>query len=138
MRDRLVVANGASEVSPKHSFPVADVLFAERSIQAERVPGGGDVGRRCSFTEHLLDRIPGNQMDQEKDEADYQPDDGESVKHALEESSQFSVLGSRFSVVRRRSQAHQSAPLFTVSASACAVFSIRTRAMRWPSISSTV
>src|SRR5215469_13463192 len=92
MRDRLVVANGASEVTTKHSFPIADVLFAERSIQPERVPGGGDVGRRCSFTKHLLDRISGNQVDHEKDEADYQPDDGESIKHALEESSQFSVL----------------------------------------------
>jgi hypothetical protein len=38
-------------------------------------------------------RIPGNQVNQQENDADYQPDDWESVEDALEEGfQQFSVL----------------------------------------------
>jgi hypothetical protein len=40
----------------------------------------------------LLDGVSGDKVDQEEDEADYQPDDWEGVEDALEDSFQFSLL----------------------------------------------
>ncbi len=55
-RDRLVVADGAAEVPVQHAFPVMQVLFAERSVEAVGVACGGDIGGRRAFAEHLRDR----------------------------------------------------------------------------------
>lgn len=52
----------------------------------------GNVGGRGAFAEHLLDRISGDKVNEEEDEADHQPDHRQGVEDALEKSSQFSVL----------------------------------------------
>jgi hypothetical protein len=49
------------------------------------VAGGLDVGGRRAFAEHLLDGISGDEVDQQEDEANYQPEDWEGVEDALEE-----------------------------------------------------
>jgi hypothetical protein len=41
----------------------------------------------------LLDRVSGNKVDEEENEAYYQPDDWEGIEHALDDGSQWSVLG---------------------------------------------
>lgn len=69
----------------KYSAPVVKILFAERRVESVRVSRGRDVGRRSAFAEHLLNRISRDKMDEQEDEAHYQPDDRESVEHALEE-----------------------------------------------------
>jgi hypothetical protein len=76
------------------AFPVAEVLLAERGVEAIGVAQGRDIGGGGAFAEHLLDGISGDEMDEEKDKADHQPDDRQGVEDALEESSQWSVLGS--------------------------------------------
>ena len=85
--DALVVAEGGAEVAVQDTFPVVEVLFAERGIESVGVAGGCDIGGRRAFAEHLLDGISGDEMDQEEDEADYQPDYWEGVEDALEEKS---------------------------------------------------
>jgi len=64
------------------------------------VAGSGDVGGRRAVAEHLLNRVPGNQVDQEEDQAHHQPDNWEGIEDALEEGFQFSGLSSEFSVFR--------------------------------------
>ena len=71
----------------ENTLPVADVLLAERGVEAVGVARGLDVGGRRAFAEHLLDGVSGDEMDQEEDEADYQPDYREGVEDALEEKS---------------------------------------------------
>ena len=53
-RDALVVAERWPEVAVQHALPIVDVLLAERSVEAIGVAGGGDVGLRRAFAEHLL------------------------------------------------------------------------------------
>ena len=50
--------------------------------------------------EHLLDGIAGDEVDQEEDQGDYEPDDWERVKGALEEG--FQEVSGRWSVVVTR------------------------------------
>jgi hypothetical protein len=50
----------------------------------------------------LCDGVSGDEMDEQEDEAYYQPDDWEGVEDALEEGFQLSVLGSQFSVFSSR------------------------------------
>jgi hypothetical protein len=52
----------------------------------------------------LLDGVSGDEVNQEEDQGDDQPDYWEGVEDALEESSQFSVLSSRFSVKALQNQ----------------------------------
>ena len=76
------------------AFPVAEVLLAERGVEAVGVARGGDVGGRRAFAEHLRDGISGDEVDEQEDEAHDQPDDGQGVEDALEDavfSFQFSV-----------------------------------------------
>jgi hypothetical protein len=98
LRDRLVVADGAAEIAVQDAFPVAEVLFTKGGVESEGVAGGGDVGGRGAFTEHLLDGIAGDEVDQEEDQAHYQPDDWEGVEDALGYSFQLSVLSSQSAV----------------------------------------
>ena len=76
------------------AFPVAEVLLAERGVEAVGVAGGGNVSGRGTFAEHLLDGVSGDEVDEQKDEAHDQPDYGQGVEDALEDSSQFLVLSS--------------------------------------------
>lgn len=50
--------------------------------------GGGDIGGRGAFPEHLLDGVSGDEVDQEENQAHHQPDDWEGVEDALEEGFQ--------------------------------------------------
>ena len=58
------------------AFPVVEVLFAERGVEAVDVTRGGDVGGRSAFAEHLLDGVSGDEVDEQEDETHDQPDDG--------------------------------------------------------------
>ncbi len=79
----------------QHAFPVANVLLAQRSIEAVGVAGGCNVGGRRAFAEHLLDGVSGDEVDEQEDEAYHQPDDGERVEDALKDGFQFSDLVSQ-------------------------------------------
>jgi hypothetical protein len=43
---------------------------------------GGDVSGGCSFAEHLLDGVSGDEVDEQEDERDDEPDDWEGVGEA--------------------------------------------------------
>ncbi len=67
-------------------------MLSEREVEFVDVAGGGDVGRRRAFAEHLLDGISWNEVDEQKDDADHQPDYRQGVEDALEEEFQFLYL----------------------------------------------
>ena len=73
----------------KYACPVPHVLFAKWSIQSKGMACCSNIGGWSAFPQHLLDRVARNKMNQQKDEADYQPDDWKGVKDALEEGFQF-------------------------------------------------
>ena len=101
--DGLVVANRAAEIAVQHALPVVEVLLAQRSVEAVGVASGGDVGGRGAFAEHLRDGISGDEVNQQKDKAHYEPDDRQGVEDALEDSSVSSqVLSCRSSSGRWR------------------------------------
>src|SRR5215471_3239201 len=56
------------------------------------MPGGGDVRGWRTFSEHLLNGVSGNEMDQKEDQGHDEPDDWERIEHALEEGLQAYVL----------------------------------------------
>ena len=62
--------------------PVVHILLAERDIQSVSMTRGNHVGRRCTFTQHLLDRIAGDEVDQQKDDRHHQPDYRQHVQQA--------------------------------------------------------
>jgi len=64
---------------------------------------GSDVGGRGAFAEHQLDRISGDQVDEEEDQGDYEPDDWQGVEDALEEG--FQALVSSVVVILRGASA---------------------------------
>jgi hypothetical protein len=55
---------------------------------------GGDVAGGCSFAEHLLDGVSGNQVDEQKDDRYNQPDDRESIGEADEEGAEAGAFHS--------------------------------------------
>ena len=79
----------------QNAFPVPDVLLAKRSVKTIQVPRGGDICRRRTFAQHLLDGISRNEVDEQEDKADHKPDDRQSIEDALEDTFQFSVLSCR-------------------------------------------
>ncbi len=91
VRHALVIAEGWTEIAVEDSFPVVKILFAERRIEAIGVACGGDVGGWRAFAEHLLNGVAGDEMDEQKDEADHQPNDWERVEDALEKQAHGSV-----------------------------------------------
>jgi hypothetical protein len=68
-----------------YALPVTHVLLAERGVESVGVTRGGDVGGWRAFAEHLLDGVSGDKVNQQEDEAHYQPDYGHGVEDALEE-----------------------------------------------------
>ena len=62
-RDGFVEADGAAEVAVQDAFPVIEVLLAEWGVEAVGVAGGGDVGGRGAFAEHLRDGVSGDEVD---------------------------------------------------------------------------
>jgi len=77
------------------SPPVVEVLLAEWDVEAVGVAGGLEVSSCGAFSEHLLDRVAGDEVNEQKDSRDDQPNDRERVEDALEESSQLSGLRSQ-------------------------------------------
>jgi len=75
-----------------YALPVMQILFSQRSIEAIRMAQCSSVGGQCTFAEHLLDGVSGDEMDQEKDEAHDEPDHRQGIKDALGDGSQSSVL----------------------------------------------
>jgi hypothetical protein len=80
-------------------------LLAERGVESESMTRGGDIGGWSAFAQHLLDGISGDEVDEQEDNADYQPDYREGVEDALEKgfqcSSRFSVLSCRWPVLSK-------------------------------------
>jgi len=55
------------------------------------VARGGDVGRGDAFAKHLLDRIAGHEVNQQKDDRNDEPDDRQHVGKAREEVTEHDV-----------------------------------------------
>src|SRR5712692_5207166 len=77
----------------QHTFPVMKILLAERNIESIGLPGGMHVGGGRAFGQQLQNGVVGNEMDQEKNQRDYEPYYRQRVQHAKEEVAEHSVLG---------------------------------------------
>ena len=64
-----------AEVAVQRATPVVEVLDVQRGVEAEPMPEVGDVGRRGALSEHLHDRIAGNQVNEKEDDGDNDPED---------------------------------------------------------------
>jgi hypothetical protein len=63
---------------------------------------------RRAFAEHLRDGVSGNEVNEQKDQADYQPNDREGVEDALEDGFQAFVI---LSGARSKERAESKDPL---------------------------
>src|SRR5215469_17911573 len=140
-----------AQVAAQHTSPIAHVLSAQRSVETIRMPCRLDVGCSRSFSQHLLNRIPGNQVDQEEDNRDHQPDHRQHVQNAMEDvahQSWFLLLGFPSNTLgfppAGNSPLDQTFPPAGDQSPACCMavgicsFSIFTLATRWSSICTTV
>ena len=75
----------------QHAFPIVEILLSERHVEAVGVAGGLDVAGGCAFSQHLLDGIAGDEVDQEKNGRDDEPDDGQRVEQAGKDLAQHRV-----------------------------------------------
>ena len=82
----------------QNPFPIVHVLLPQRHVEAIDVTGSLQIGSRCSFAKHLLDRIAGNQVNKQKYQGNDQPDHGERIQQAAQEvakhENEFLVLRS--------------------------------------------
>lgn len=99
MGDALVVTERRTEIAMKHSPPVVKVLLAERHVETVEMPGGGDVRCTGAFSEHLLDGIAWDKVNEKEDEAYHHPDHGQGVEHALEKELQLPVPGCQLPIL---------------------------------------
>lgn len=76
VEDGVVEADTAAEVAVEDALPVVQILDCEGLVEAVLMAERGEVGGSCSFAEHLLDGVAGDEMDEEEDERDDDPDDG--------------------------------------------------------------
>ncbi len=90
MGDGIVQADGVAQIAVQDAVPVVDVLRVEGQIEANIVTLGGYIGRGRALAQHHLNRVAGDQVDEQKDERDHQPDDrngeheaGEGLLHSL-------------------------------------------------------
>ena len=72
----------------EHTFPIADVLRAERSVKAVEMTGFCDLDGWRAFAENLRDGISGHEVNEQKDGGHDQPDHRQGVENALEEGFQ--------------------------------------------------
>jgi len=79
LADALAVADGSSEVSVKDALPIIEVLLAEREIEPVSMARSLEIGDGETFTEHLLNWVSGDEVDQEEDERDDEPDHWQGV-----------------------------------------------------------
>lgn len=78
-------ADGLPQIAVEDVAPVVEILGVEREIEAELVAHGREVAGGCSFAEHLLDGVAGDEMDEQEDERDDDPDYGEGEQDAGED-----------------------------------------------------
>jgi hypothetical protein len=71
--DGVVEAEGLAEIDVEQAAPVVGVLLAERCVEAVGVTESADVGGGGAFAEHLDDGVPGNEVDEKKDDGDDDP-----------------------------------------------------------------
>ena len=71
-----------AKVEMKDSPPVMNVLLRERSIETVSVAQGIDIGGSRSLAQHLDDRIPWDEMNQQEDNGDYNPEHRERNEEA--------------------------------------------------------
>ena len=67
------------------AVPVVQILRAKGLIEAVLVPKRVQVGGQSAFAEHLLNRIAGNDVDQQKNQRNDQPDHGKREKQTRKE-----------------------------------------------------
>ncbi len=77
VEDGVVEAEGLAEVGVNEASPISSVLGGERLVEAVGVAECGDVGGGGTFTEHLGDRVAGDEMDKEEDDGDNKPQNGQ-------------------------------------------------------------
>ncbi len=80
--DWLVETQRAAEIAVQNAFPVIHILLRQRQIKAISVAGRLHVSAGGVFTQHLLDGIARDQMDQQKNDGDNQPDDRDHIEQA--------------------------------------------------------
>src|SRR6202034_4136595 len=108
-----------SEVTVQHATPVVDILGAKRLVESIEMPQRDDIRGAGAFAEHLLDRIAGHEVDEQKDNRHHKPEHGQRVGEARQQ--------------RDEEPAHQR--VFSAAGLSC---SILTLLMGRPLISSTV
>jgi len=101
MRNALVIPERWTEITVQNSFPIAEILLVERGVEAIEMSRGSDISGQRAFAEHLLNGISGDEVDQQKNQAYYQPDDWQGVEDALEERFQQPVLSGQLPVSKR-------------------------------------
>ena len=79
MDDRVIEADGSAQVSVEDVAPLVYVLGLERQVEAVVVAEFCEVYGSCAFAKHELHGIAGNEVNQQKYQRNYQPDnwDGE-------------------------------------------------------------
>lgn len=95
------------------ALPVTEILLPQRCVQPIKMTCSGDIGRRRAFTQHLLNGIPGNEVNQKEHQRNNQPDNWKRVEGALEKGFQFSGLNRGAPLVVSVSQ-NQLASSFTL------------------------
>src|ERR1700756_1372716 len=81
LADALVIAKRDSKIATHHTLPIIQILLAQRKIESVGVARRLQIRSRCAFPEHLLNRVAGHEMDQEKNERYDQPDDRQRVEN---------------------------------------------------------
>jgi len=66
----------------KDALPIIEVLLAEREIEPVSMARSLEIGDGETFTEHLLNWVSGDEVDQEEDERDDEPDHWQGVEDA--------------------------------------------------------
>lgn len=61
-------ADGVPEIAVQDAVPVMEILGAMRQIERVLVAQGGDVGRGCDLAQHLLNRVAGDQVNEQENQ----------------------------------------------------------------------
>ena len=66
----------------QHASPIIHILLPQWDIESIDEAGGLNISAGCAFSQHLLNGIAGNKVDQEENNGHNEPDDGNHVKQA--------------------------------------------------------
>jgi hypothetical protein len=81
-RDGALEANGLTEIAVGEAAEIANVLHADRGVEAEGVAELLEIFGAGAFAQHLLDGIAGDDVGEEKHHGQDQPNGGKSEKEA--------------------------------------------------------